>query len=326
MTYGELSALPDYIAQASAIDTCPREVLLPILQSIRQESYQRLNSLRGVSTSEYFAYAPFKPDETPWGLVNKLLATWRLDDVTRNLGINGIDHYGGLLARNACHFAPYTWHRWQAAYLMARDYATQASRLPKSTERDRLVHLAWTYHGYADHFLQDSFAAGHLINKTLVMQWFVDWAATTYLPIADWDLFKNVTVKNQPNLAGGHLYDPSYQGLSTDPQTVEEQDTRDARLELSGVVSHGSDDNATYQQYLTFLSSTITQLTTNAIHDHYNENSLWVASEAHPVPYQVYGDDTLFSGKNGGPGARITSETAQLSQQSITELINDGTT
>ena len=46
VTYGELNALPDYVASASAIETLDRHVLLSLLQAIRQESYQRLNLLR----------------------------------------------------------------------------------------------------------------------------------------------------------------------------------------------------------------------------------------------------------------------------------------
>jgi hypothetical protein len=120
VTYGELNALPDYIANAQAIDACPREVMLPLLQVIRQESFQRLNLLRGLKTNLKFAKAPFAPSEYQISLVDKIFASWGLDDLTRDLGIQGIDHYTGLLARNACHFAPFTWHRWQASYLMAR--------------------------------------------------------------------------------------------------------------------------------------------------------------------------------------------------------------
>jgi hypothetical protein len=328
VTYGELNALPDYIAQAQAIDTCPKAALLPILQVIRQESYNRLNALLGSSTAEQFAGSPFAPDKYPIGAVNKVLESWALDSLTQNLGAKGIDHYSGLLARNACHFAPFTWHRWQASYLAARSYATASHAARDTAEKARLKRLAWTYHGYADHFLQDSFAAGHLINKTLVMQWFVDWAAPSLLFIEDWALFKDVTAKNQPHMAGRQLYDPAYAGLSTDPQTVQEQASYAARLELSGVAAHGSDDkNAAYQQYLTFLSSAITQLSSNAIHDYYNEHALWVASAAHPTPYQVWGDDTLLRQKQGGaPGAQLTSETAQLSQQSIQEVLDTGDT
>jgi hypothetical protein len=88
------------------------------------------------------------------------------DELTSGLGPTGIDHYSGILARNACHFAPYTWYRWQTSHLIARDYAERYF----TTKNDESRRLAWLYHGYADHFLQDSFAAGHLINKTLVIR------------------------------------------------------------------------------------------------------------------------------------------------------------
>ena len=46
----------------------------------------------------------------------------------------------------------------------------------KDVPADGPPHLrqALIKNGYADHFLQDSFAAGHLVNKTLVMQWWVE--------------------------------------------------------------------------------------------------------------------------------------------------------
>src|SRR2546422_311971 len=72
-----------------------------------------------------------------------------------------------------------------------------------ATKDPALIQQAWAFHGYADHFLQDSFAAGHLVNKTLVMQWFIQWAATqSLLPVADWDEIKNMTTAHQSSLAG----------------------------------------------------------------------------------------------------------------------------
>lgn len=331
VTYGELNALPDYIASAQAIDTCPKPVLLSLLQSIRQETFVRLNALRNQTKKDRFANAPFGPDDWQSGLLNKVFNTWALDDLTRDLGINGIDHYSGLLARNACHFAPFSWYRWQAAYLIAVDLAKK-SHAAGERGQGRLAVQALTYHGYADHFLQDSFAAGHLVNKTLVMQWFVKWAATSNLYIEDWNLFRDVTVALQPALAGRKLYAPTYAGPGTDPQTVEEQATYADRLALSGVVAYTDPDkkavdrDTAYQHYLTFLSSLITQLSCNAVHDAFNEKSLMVSSENHRTPYQVYGDDSLFTGKNGSDGATITSESAHLSQQSVDELLNTGTT
>jgi hypothetical protein len=331
VTYGELNALPDYIASAQAIDTCPRPVLLALLQSIRQETFVQLNALRKRVKKDRFQDAPFGPDDWQIGLLNKVFNTWALDDTTRDLGTNGIDHYSGLLARNACHFAPYTWYRWQAAYLIAADLAKKAHAARESAGGPLTVQ-AWTYHGYADHFLQDSFAAGHLINKTLVMQWFVKWADESYLPVEDWALIKDMTTTLQPGLGSARLYGAAYPGPGTDPQTVEEQATYDLRLALSGVTAYQDPDGAVedqktaYQHYLTFLSSVVTQAASNALHDAFNERSLWVASEAHPTPYRVFGDDTLFTGADGSDGARITSEAAQRSQQSIHELLTSGET
>ena len=185
-------------------------MLLPLLQSIRQESYYRLNQLRNKETDDRFAHSPFGPHDSSIGLLNKIFNSWALDHLTRDLGTIGIDHYTGLLARNACHFAPFTWYRWQASYLIARDLAEKAYAATDSGEKARLTAKAWTYHGYADHFLQDSFAAGHLINKTLVMQWFVKWAASTNLFIEDWDVIRYVTDVRQPALAGRNLYSTSY--------------------------------------------------------------------------------------------------------------------
>ena len=237
VTYGELNALPDYMASAEAIDACPANVMLPILQVIRQESYQQLNKLIGADTNIQFEKAPFPPSQYQIDLLNKIFASWGLDDLTRNLGIDGIDHYTGLLARNACHFSPFTWHRWQASYLLARGYAAQTYAATNPNEKARLKHLAWLYHGYADHFLQDSFAAGHLINKTLAMQWFIEWAAGSYLPVEDWAIIKNMTAAIQPAFAGRQLYNPAYQGPSNDPQTVEENTSYDTRRAASGAVA-----------------------------------------------------------------------------------------
>ncbi|MDQ5824926.1 MAG: DUF4157 domain-containing protein [Chloroflexota bacterium] len=326
VTYGELNALPDFLANPLAVDSLPRGIVLPLLQVIRQQGYNRVQGLLGISSTVTFQDAA----ATMWppGLINTLLETRAIDQLTLHLGINGADHYQGLLARNACHFAPYSWYRWQAHYLIARDLAQKAHASGDPNERARLTYEAWVNHGYADHFLQDSFAAGHLINKTLIMQWFIRWAARQSLvPVADWDRVKNMTPERQPGLAGRQLYAPGYPGPSNDPQTTEELPTYGERMRGTGVVADGTtSQNAAYQNFLTFLSGVITQSASAALHDYYNANSLWVGSVAHPQAYEVWGDDTLLSGANGAEGTRNTSEAAQTSQLSIIELLANGQT
>ncbi|MFN8466376.1 MAG: DUF4157 domain-containing protein [Caldilineaceae bacterium] len=351
VTYGELNALPDYIATAVVADTISKDMLLPILQFIRQEGYLELSKLlypgwdaamqaanngfpvAGALASPIqkaligFQYAVYTPADMPGlSLVDKILGTRALDDLTTGLGIKGVDHYGALLARNACHFAPYSWYRWQASYLIARDKAKRAFAADNSADKARLTHDAWVHHGYADHFLQDSFAAGHLVNKTLIMQWFIEWAATQSTEtVADWDFIQYVTSTRQADLSGPQLYNTSYNGPSNDPQTSEDMATYLQRLRGTGICADQDITlDAAYQNYLTFLSSAVTQSSSAAIHDYYNEHSLWVASQMHPTPYEVYGDATLLSGSGGADGAQFTSATAQLSQQTIRDLLATG--
>jgi hypothetical protein len=324
VTYGELNALPDYLPDAGTFNTVPTETLLGILQCIRQEGY---NQLTGIRTGTY-PHDEFKDAASaPWklSLVNTIAETVSLDQWTRGLGFLGEDHYQGLLARNACHFAPYSWYRWQSSHLVARDLA-QRSYLAKGDPE--LARQALVHNGYADHFLQDSFAAGHLINKTLIMQWFLEWAAQqSLLPIVDWDSIKDMTTDRQPGLAGFGLYDPGYTGPSNDPQTSQEAATLVRRVLGSGLMEDKKIGlSATYQNFLTFLTSATAQLGSGQLHDHYNEASVYVSSDQRTKPYLVWGDDTLLTGKDGGQGVWATSTVTQLSQQALHDILTTGET
>jgi tectonin-like protein/uncharacterized protein DUF4157 len=326
VTYGELNALPDYLADAVAFDTVAPDILLAILQVIRQEGYNQLTYLlTNTNPSVTFQYAA----SAPWSLslVNNIVETRALDALTDRLGVNSSNHYQGLLARNACHFAPFSWYRWQASHLIARDLAQRAHAATDTNLKARLTQEAWVAHGYGDHFLEDSFAAGHLLNKTLVMQWFVEWAAgQSLLPVADWDQIKNMTTARQPNLGGLPLYTAGNPGPSNDPQTSEECATLMRRMMACGVVPDGLDLPSAYQHYLTFLSSAVTQLASANVHDYFNDKSLWVSSVAQPKAFEVWGDDTLLSGANGGDGVAATSGTAQISQEALKEILASGST
>jgi outer membrane protein assembly factor BamB len=329
VTYGELNALPDYLSSGLQVDTAPRQIMLPLLQFVRQETYLQFNKLlNGGIGQGNFQGAVYSPHGWLPDMLNLLGESMAVDELTKNLGDYGVDHYSGLLARNACHFAPFAWHRWQSSYEAARVLARMAHEERDTDRRAQLTHDAWVHHGYADHFLQDSFAAGHLVNKTLIMQWFVEWAAgKSLVPIAEWDSVKNMVTGLQPGIAGRQLYDPDYAGGSNDPQTAEDQASYAARLARTDLVPGGSGSlDGAYQDYFTFLSSLIAQSASGAIHDYYNEHSLWVASAAQPEPYEVYGDHTLLSGANGAAGAQATSFTSKLSQQSLAELLNTGDT
>jgi hypothetical protein len=322
-TYGELNTLPDYMANPAVLDAQPKSILLPILQAVRQEGYQRVNGLLGG-----FVPWPFEGAVTlnsGWGFLDLLVETKALDSLTANIGPNHTNHYTALVGRNACHFAPFSWYRWAEFYALARQFASQAHAATDPTARARFTYSAWLNHGYADHFLQDSFAAGHLVNKTLVMQWFLEWVNDKwYVPVAKWDSVKMMTTARQPGLAARGLYGPSNPGLVRDPQTAEEQISLQARMNMSGVRADGSTTQASsYQNYLAFLGSTVVQSASGALHDYFNASSLTVTSNAIGTPFQIWGDDTML---NGGDGVRIASDTAHMSQQSIVDILNSGQT
>jgi hypothetical protein len=95
-------------------------------------------------------------------------------------------------------------------------------------------------------------------------------------------------------------------------------------MNMSGVRANGSVSQAeAYQNYIAFLDSTVCQAASGVLHDHFNAASLWVSSPAQTTPYQLWGDDTML---NGGDGVQIASETAQMSQQSILDILNSGQT
>jgi len=53
-----------------------------------------------------------------------------------------------------------------------QDPATADKLEAKAAE---LINEALITNGFGDHYLQDSYASGHMINKTQIMQWFVQW-------------------------------------------------------------------------------------------------------------------------------------------------------
>ncbi|WP_165484830.1 eCIS core domain-containing protein [Streptomyces kasugaensis] len=318
VTYGELNTLADYLPQPAVLDAQPRSILLPILQSVRQEAFNKIGAAWLLNAPGlFFDYGVIKWSFAGWA--EKIVETSGLDYLTRDVGVEGVGHYSGLLARNACHFAPYSWHRWYQFHMISRDYAMKSWQAGEGSNGENR-YKAWLYHGYADHFLQDSFAAGHLVNKTSVMQWFVEWVADKWIPTGDWEQIQTMTTALQPGLAPRSMYTSwPYTGTVKDPETGQEMSTYEARRAASGV--SGSDLGTAYSNYLTFLTNSVTQMSTAAVHDYYNDQSLWVSSPARTAPYQIWGDDTLLK---SGDGVRIASETAKMSQQAIFNILANG--
>ena len=236
ITAGELNVLPDYLSGPEAIITAPAEFLLPLVQAVRAQTYrhfQRMLGRRRVSRREWSTLR--YPDVR---VLPDIRESIEIDGLGKRCALPAPERYLSVLARNACHFAPFSWYRWQSFHVRARQLIAEASEAATEPRRQRLRCTAQVFAGYADHFLQDSFAAGHLVNKTLVMQWYVEWLTHSGSRLRDRELLSAMTCERQPGLHGPDLYRPhseGYEPASLDPQTAVEAPTLDARIDLSGV-------------------------------------------------------------------------------------------
>jgi hypothetical protein len=347
--------MADYLP--SNLDELSRDVVEPVVQRMRRlTAAQHLKTLGMYGENEFAGEA----EAGGWEFIEAVGIEKAMDEATSGLGV---DRYFGMVQRNACHFAPESWHRWARFHEEASDHARayfhgKTEKVPvTSIDNSQEEHLrqAWLNNGYGDHFLQDSFAAGHLINKTLVMQWFVDYV--NGLSSKWWDLLgrmwwgddtkpwygmpsdavmANMGTKQQPNIAGTGLYHPPTDAgttsmdrelgdTPTDPQTARERETHEERMAGSGVVATaGQTREQNYQTYLQFLNSSFLGMAAKDTHDYLNDRGLTVMNDRGDR-MNVGGDGTLLT-KSGALGARVAGEAEQASKQAIEELIKTGET
>jgi len=315
VTLGELNVLPDYLAHPGEIETAPEAFLLPLIQSIRSLNITELRRSAG---------SGFRPGPRPrldgslryprLGGLAEIGEVLEVDALGRRCGFAPWKLYSSAVGRNAGHFAPFSWDRWRSYHLMARDLIARSLTVT-GDDREKLRTRARIYAGYADHFLQDSYAAGHLVNKTLVMQWYVEWLADARVPCLDRHVLSRMTTSRQPFLHG------------RDPQSVVEAPTLAARIEASGVIGRCEQERRdAYAAYLAMLGSTVAQLAASLLHGYFNKRSLVVAAGPDGPRFRICGDRTLLAGGDGGDGARHAFSATAASRRAISELLARGET
>ena len=335
ITLGELNIFADYLSHPADIDTAPVSYIGPLIGAVRALNYRELQRVMGRPDPPRLPWSPLRyPNRRVFSEIREGL---EVDSLGKKCARPGWELYSSVVGRNASHFAPFSWYRWQAFHMKARELITRSAGAP-SGERSQLRHTAQVYAGYADHFLQDSFAAGHLINKTLIMQWYIEWLLKSRVPLADRALLAPMTCERQPLLHGPDLYhpEPGEDGQRlyprgntgalavTDPQTVVERATLAERIEASGVIGITPEDRqAGYVRYLALLGSSVAQLSAGIAHALFNEGSLVVAGRPEGPRYRLWGDRTLFV---GGEGAAQAALAAHASRQAISELLENGHT
>jgi hypothetical protein len=340
VTLGELNVLPDYLGRPEEIEAAPLAFLGPLIQSVRSWSIAELGRPVGRRSPLPGPLPRLLPGSLRYPWLGPLAETAEIAAITalgQHRGLAPASQYASVLARNAAHFAPFSWYRWHSFHLMARALIAR-SAAASGPDRENLRRRARICAGYADHFLQDSFAAGHLINKTLVIQWYIEWLADAGVSYPGRDLLDTLTRARQPLLHGPGHYDRAaarlggltgeragaVPGPPWDPQDVADAPTVADRVVASGVTgASDADRRAAYAAYLTMLGSGSVQLAVKVAHEHLNKRSLVVASGPDGPPFRLHGDHTLLA---GGEGMLRAARAAQASRRAISDLLRDGET
>ena len=335
VTLGELNVLADYLGHPREIETAPAAFMEPLIQSVRSWSIAELRRSGGQRRSHRRL-----PGALRYALLGGLAESAEvpaIDGLGKRCGFAQSRRYSSVLARSACHFAPFSWYRWHCFHLMSRGLIEQAAAASEA-DREGLRRRARIYAGYADHFLQDSFAAGHLINKTLVMQWHIQWLAGTGVSYPHGDVLAAMTVARQPLLHGPGHYDREHARLGEqaperagrvprppwDPQDMADAPTTDDRVAVSGLMAGSDrDKHAAYAAYLTMLGSGTVQIAAKVVHDYLNKHSLVVSSAPDGPRFRLFGDRTLLA---SGDGAWCAAQAAAASRRAISELLHHGQT
>ena len=338
VTLGELNVLPDYLGRPEDIESAPLTFIGPLIQSVRSWSAAELArpaGARGSRGPRPAALPRLLPGSMRYPLLGPLAETAEIAAVSklgRRNGFAPAKRYAAVLARNSGHFAPFSWHRWHAFHLGARELIAR-SVTETGAEREALRLRARTWAGYADHFLQDSFAAGHLINKPLVIQWYIEWLAASGVSYPGRDVLDMLTVARQPALHGPELYDRAAAraggatgpgGSARDAQDVADAGTLEEQVAASGVIGDcDAERRAAYAAYLTMLASGTVQLAVKVAHEYLNAHSLVVSAGPSGPRFRLNGDHTLLAGPDG---ALRAAQAAAASRQAIAELLRDGET
>jgi hypothetical protein len=209
VSYSEMNTMPDLFGNPEAIKATPKAKVLAILQGVRQQLYIELSNLRkelfGFADNELhntvkwdddFAEATGPRSQAVIDKVYEIRTEKQVNSATTREG-EEYEQYFAALERNACHFAPESWNQWRGYHDRAMELAQEAARLRARAndvrekfagmdsaaaaadrfdqQADEKANEALIQNSFGEHYLQDSFAAGHLIDKTKIMQWFTIW-------------------------------------------------------------------------------------------------------------------------------------------------------
>lgn len=162
VTYGEMNTLADFYGSAQDIARVPADNFRGIVGGVREESIRKFMRLRNELT---VGDKQYDPDSTDHDIVGAIGNKGTLNGAGALGAVLNADQYGELkmmgevgneprlgiagradtsytagLGRNACHFAPHSWHSWATAHAKALTLAqasyserTRASQLERQS-------------------------------------------------------------------------------------------------------------------------------------------------------------------------------------------------
>jgi hypothetical protein len=216
VTYGEMNTLGDYFGSVEEMENVDPKWIGKLIRGVRESALRELVKIYATVSGFTFGLAGSAEQQARdelgvddekfrsghgkdnavdlGGVANELKLMGALPSGFAKPKVDGdaTTDYSSTLARNACHFAPESWHAWGGFHDKARAYALQSFQAAqaaigfqqggfvhqakvKRAQAAELRNRAMLNNGFGDHYLQDSYAAGHLINKTRIMQQYVKW-------------------------------------------------------------------------------------------------------------------------------------------------------
>ncbi len=204
VSYSEINTLPDLFGNPEAIAKTPKSKVLGLLQGVRQQAYIELDNMykelfgesRNVLHNRILPDGDFEGARGPraQAVVDKAYEIRMESQVNSDTTRKGeeSDAYFAALERNACHFFPENRVQWTGYHKKARELADAAATEREAAEflkesgnskeaealekrAQELGNQAMLQNAFGEHYLQDAYAGGHLVNKTAIMQWFVQW-------------------------------------------------------------------------------------------------------------------------------------------------------
>ncbi|MGL4650929.1 MAG: hypothetical protein ACRC1H_16085, partial [Caldilineaceae bacterium] len=142
LTYGELNTLADFYGSADELLKTNSTAVLNVVQSVRQQSFEQLLEIY-MKLKDTKDTAEAKEELGATDL--KFKGAFNITGTAGELGQMAMDKkgstspetaYTATLARNACHFAPESWHSWEDWHTKALAKAKEAYDLHKAAQED----------------------------------------------------------------------------------------------------------------------------------------------------------------------------------------------